>query len=148
MDQGVRACVCVYVCVFVIFQVSWDQKGLAKNQEEGEKTEPLRKAAGNTETCGLPPSPHFSSSSPTSLSLVQLHSDVSAWSPPNPPAPRLLRSQTQCHCQGERERGRVRESVAAGNTYWPFYRGKGMRFIRPGPACFVLSTGRVIVRMW
>lgn len=50
--------------------------------------------------------------------------------------------------RGERMREGESESVAAGNTYWPFYRSKGMRFIRPGPACFALSTGRVIVRMW
>lgn len=45
------------VCVFVILQVSWDQKGLAKKKARGgrEKTEPLRKAAGNMETCGLSP---------------------------------------------------------------------------------------------
>lgn len=87
-----------------------------------------------------------------SLSLVQLHSDVSARSPPHrptkfPPITPALPSSMPLP-RGERMREGESESVAAGNTYWPFYRSKGMRFITPGPACFALSTGRVIVRMW
>lgn len=53
VEVGVYVHMCAWKCVFAIFQVSRDQKGLAKNQEEGSKTEPLRKAAGNTESCGL-----------------------------------------------------------------------------------------------
>lgn len=35
-----RVCVCLCACVFVIFQVSWDQKGLAKNQRRERKPSP------------------------------------------------------------------------------------------------------------
>lgn len=131
-----------------------------KNQEEREKTEPLRKAAGNTETCGLtpPPPPYFFSSPPTlspSLShflplSVQLHSDVSARTrlPPLMPHPCTPDLSATAKEMGERGTGRAGKSVAAGNTYWPFHRAKSMRFISPGPACFGSSTGCVIVRMW
>lgn len=125
--RWIRACmsVCLCVRVFVIFQVSSDQKGLAKKARGGRENRAPEKGSWKHGDLRSSSPPRTAPPYPPPLStLVQLHSDVSACPPSHASHASPLYSQPQCHCQGERERGRERESVAAGNTYWPFYRGK------------------------
>lgn len=108
-----RARVCVRARVFVIFQVTWDQTGLAKKKKarggrEREKTEPLRKAAGNTETCGLSPPPHPSIPPPlspwSSCTQMCLPGPPRILSPPHSPcAPELNATAKERESEGERE---------------------------------------------
>lgn len=57
--RWIGACVCVRVCVSMRvcvcdFSSKLGPEGPCEKPKEGEKTEPLRKAAGNTETCAPP----------------------------------------------------------------------------------------------
>ena len=143
-------CMCVCVCVFAIFQVSWDQKGLAKKPRGGRENRAPEKGSwkhGDLRSFSPPPPTPPTLLLPwSSCTQMCLPAPPTPPPPPHPCTPKL--NATAKERKRERERGRVSQLVILTGHFtavkaWDSL-GQGPRVLCWVPAVLLLGCGKII----